>query len=306
MPYVLGYLEREGIAFMTLDIALPFYGDVEFMKKTVHSILNQNNPNWRLIVVDDGYPDESIPGWFQSLSDSRIEYQRNPNNLGANGNFQKCLGLLSAEYCLVMGADDLLEPNFVDRIVHCIEENQGISMIHPGVKVIDEHDNEIYTRSDQVKKQVRDSFGNSRILKGESLAKSLMNGNWMYFPSIVWKTKTIQEIGFREGFHVCQDLGLAMDLIMQGGELAVIDDVVFRYRRHNASDSSVKALNGERFIDEKKFFKAMSYDLKQLGWNSAAMAARIHLTSRLHAASLVPKALAAKKNPWNLIKHSLM
>ena len=74
---------------MALDIALPFYGDVVFMKQTVQSILDQSDPNWKLIVVDDGYPDDSLPGWFASLGDVRVKYQRNPNNLGANGNFQK-------------------------------------------------------------------------------------------------------------------------------------------------------------------------------------------------------------------------
>jgi hypothetical protein len=132
-----------------------------------------------------------------------------------------------------------------------------------------------------------------------------MKGNWMYFPSIVWKTKTIQEIGFRPGFHVCQDLGLAMDLIMQGGEMAMIDDEIFRYRRHQESDSSVKAINGERFKDEKHFFKVMSSDLKNIGWSSAAGAARLHSTSRLHAASLIPACIARKQNPLPLIKHAL-
>ena len=291
---------------MALDIALPFYGDVAFMKQTVQSILNQTDPNWRLVVVDDGYPDETLPGWFASLKDKRIEYQRNVQNLGANGNFQKCLGLLSAEYCLVMGADDLLEPIFVEHINELITKHPGISMIHPGVKVIDEYNDEISTRSDQVKKSIRESQGSSTVLSGEPLAKSLMKGNWMYFPSIVWKTKTIQEIGFRPGFHVCQDLGLAMDLIMQGGEMALIEDEIFRYRRHQESDSSVKAINGERFRDEKHFFKVISRDLKNIGWNSAARAARLHSTSRLHAASLIPACLARKQNPLPLLKHVLL
>jgi glycosyltransferase involved in cell wall biosynthesis len=290
---------------MALDIALPFYGDVAFMKQTVQSILNQSDPNWRLVVVDDGYPDDTIPSWFESLKDERIEYQRNVKNLGANGNFQKCLGLLSAEYCLVMGADDLLEPNFVERINELISSNPGISMIHPGVKVIDENNEMISTRSDQVKKTIRESQSSSTVLSGEPLAKSLMKGNWMYFPSIVWKTKTIQEIGFRPGFHVCQDLGLAMDLIMQGGEMALIEDEIFRYRLHQESDSSVKAINGERFKDEKHFFKVMSSDLKNIGWSSAAIAARLHSTSRLHAASLIPACIARKQNPLPLIKHVL-
>ena len=290
---------------MALDIALPFYGDVEFMKQTVQSILNQTDPNWRLVVVDDGYPDDSIPGWFTSLGDLRIEYQRNVKNLGANGNFQKCLALLNSEYCLVMGADDLLEENYVERIHSVILQNPGIAMVHPGVKVIDENNFEISTRSDQAKNNIRDSHGGSRVLKGESLAKSLMKGNWMYFPSIVWRTKTIQEIGFRPDFHVCQDLGLAMDLIMQGGEMALIDDPIFRYRRHQESDSSVKAVSGERFKDEKDFFKAMEKDLSKLGWKSASRAAKLHATSRLHAASLIPTCVSHKKNPLPLIRHAI-
>jgi glycosyltransferase involved in cell wall biosynthesis len=291
---------------VALDIALPFYGDVAFMKQAVQSILNQSDPNWRLVVVDDGYPDDSIPGWFQSLGDTRVEYQRNAMNLGANGNFQKCLGILSADYCLVMGADDLLEPNYVSCINQVLDLNPGIEMIHPGVKVIDENNFEISTRSDQIKRSIRQSQGESKILRGEPLAASLMKGNWMYFPSIVWKTRTVQKIGFRPGFHVCQDLGLAMDLIMQGGEMALVEDEIFRYRRHQESDSSVKAINGERFKDERHFFKVMAEDLKKVGWDSAARAAKVHGTSRLHAASLIPSCVSRKENPLPLIKHFLL
>jgi glycosyltransferase involved in cell wall biosynthesis len=291
---------------MTIDIALPFYGDVDFMKQTVASVLSQTDPNWRLTVVDDGYPDETLPEWFSGLSDKRVTYSRNENNLGANGNFQKCLGLVSSEFCIVMGADDLLEPEFIQVIHATIPKYPSASLIHPGVKVIDESNVEISTRSDLMKASIRGSLDNAKVLSGEPFATSLMKGNWMYFPSIVWRTKKIQEIGFRPGFHVCQDLGLAMDLIMQGGEMVLIEDEVFRYRRHTGSDSSVKAINGERFKDEKNFFQVMAKDLKMIGWNKASRAAKLHLTSRLHAASLIPKSLAVKKNPWNLIKHVLL
>jgi hypothetical protein len=97
-----------------------------------------------------------------------------------------------------------------------------------------------------------------------------------------------------------------MDLIMQGGEMVLIEDEVFRYRRHTGSDSSVKAINGERFKDEKHFFQVMAKDLKIIGWDKASRAAKLHLTSRLHAASLIPKSLAARKNAWTLIKHALL
>lgn len=288
---------------MTIDIALPFYGDVDFLKQTVRSILNQTDSDWHLIVVDDGYPDDSLPKWLSDLDDSRISYLRNENNLGANGNFQKCLGLLKSDFCIVMGADDVLESEFVMVVHRTIRNFPDVSMIHPRVSVIDENSNEISTRSDEVKSKIRHAHGSASLLSGEPLASSLMKGNWMYFPAITWRTETIQAIGFRPGFEVCQDLGLAMDLIMQGGKMVVIDDEIFRYRRHTGSDSSVKAINGERFVDEKNFFTTMAKDLKSIGWNQAARAAKLHSTSRLHAASLIPACVARGKNPWPLVRH---
>jgi len=65
----------------------------------------------------------------------------------------------------------------------------------------------------------------------------------------------------------------------------------------------VKAINGERFIDEKHFFNVMAKDLQSIGWKNAARAARLHSTSRLHAASLIPASIARGKNPWVLVKH---
>ena len=288
---------------MKFDIALPFYGDVLFLKEAVASVIAQTDPNWHLLVVDDGYPDETLPAWFAGLNDSRISYLRNVENLGANGNFQKCLSLVTSEFCVVMGADDILEPDFIEVVSKTVLRYPEVSIIHPGIKTVDENNNEISTRSEVVKLKIRSSLQTNQILFGEALATSLMKGNWMYFPAITWRTRIIQEIGFRPGFNVCQDLGLAMDLIMQGGKMVVIDDEIFRYRRHIASDSSVKAINGERFIDESNFFKVMATELKSLGWNKAARAARLHATSRLHAASLIPACISKGKNPWSLVKH---
>jgi GT2 family glycosyltransferase len=285
------------------DIALPFYGDVGFLKEAVASVIAQTVPNWHLLVVDDGYPDETLPAWFAGLNDSRISYLRNVENLGANGNFQKCLSLVTSEFCVVMGADDILEPEYIEVVTNTILRYPEASIIHPGIKIVDEENNVISTRSEVIKLKIRNSIESNQILHGEALATSLMKGNWMYFPAITWRTRIIQEIGFRSGFNVCQDLGLAMDLIMQGGKMVLVDDEIFRYRRHVSSDSSIKAINGERFIDERNFFKVMNTDLKSLGWNKAARAARLHLTSRLHAASLIPACIRRGKNPWNLVKH---
>ena len=76
---------------MTVDILLPFYGDVVMMKEAVRSVLRQENSHWLLIVVVDGYPYDSIPGWFDALGDSPFTYLRNQQNLGADANLLNCL-----------------------------------------------------------------------------------------------------------------------------------------------------------------------------------------------------------------------
>ena len=288
---------------MTLDIALPFYGDVDYLKQTVASILTQTDRNWRLIVVDDGYPDDSSPGWFESLNDSRISYQRNPKNLGANGNYRKCIELVTSEFCLIMGADDILLPAFVNNVNQIIESNKDIGFLHTGVEVIDETGKTINSLTDRIKTFVRPNGSEDQLLSGEQVAKSLMRGNWMYFPSIVWNTKLLQQVGFRSDLNVCQDLGLAVDMLLLGKPMYVSSQVVFQYRRHSGSDSSLKAISGERFTEEKAFYSGLSNELAAAGWNVAARSARFHATSRLHALTLIPKAIRSGGAVTTLFRH---
>ena len=64
--------------------------------------------------------------------------------------------------------------------------------------------------------------------------------------------------------------------------------LAFLYRRHSASDSSVRALDGRRFDEEARFFGGEADAFAARGWKSAERAARLHVTSRLNALSLLP------------------
>ncbi|CAB4340497.1 MAG: glycosyltransferase [Actinobacteria bacterium] len=285
---------------MTLDIALPFYGDVGYLKAAVSSVLAQHDGRWRLLVVDDGYPDPEVGRWFAAITDPRVQYQRNATNLGANGNYKRCLELISSEYFMVMGADDILLPDYVGHVLELLEQHKEVGVIQPGVEVIDESGNVIDPIVDRIKRAIRLPQG---VHHGQRAATSLVRGNWSYFPSLVWNTESVQALGFRAGLHVSQDLALLIDVLCEGSDLLVMDEVVFQYRRHTASDSSIKALNGARFAEESRLMKEMATLFRSHRWYRAALAARMHITSRLHAAVLIPKAIKHRKSPWALIKH---
>lgn len=292
----------------TVDVMLPYYGPVDLMQQTVRSVLEQDDPNWRLTVVDDGYPDGSVAEWFASLDDPRVRYLRNEHNLGANRNYQKCLELVEHEYTVIMGADDVMLPNYVRTVRAAFEAHPGASVLQPGVHVINEHGESGAGLIDVTKRWVYAPRVRGRaILAGENAAVSLLRGNWLYFPSLCWRSDAITGRKFREGLNVVQDLALALDLIYSGETLLVDPEPCFQYRRHSASDSSWRALEGTRFIEERQFFTAEAERAAEHGWTRAARVARSHLSSRLNALSLLPSAVRAKHRPGirNLSKHVL-
>jgi glycosyltransferase involved in cell wall biosynthesis len=289
-----------------IEVLLPFYGDVGYLRLAVRSVLSQTDPDWRLTVVDDGYPDPTVADWFAQLGDSRVRYHRNPTNLGANGNYRHALEMAEADYVVVMGADDLMLPGYVGLVREVVTRHPCVAVVQPGVQVVDEAGRAVNPLVDKVKRGLRPRVpGGVATLEGEGLGRSLLRANWTYFPSLCWNRRLISEVGFRQGLDVVQDLALLLDVTSAGGTMVVLDDVVFAYRRHSGSDSAVRALAGSRFEEERRFFRTAAADSHERGWTSAARAARVHLTSRLNAASLVPA--AAKARAWgpatSLLRH---
>jgi glycosyltransferase involved in cell wall biosynthesis len=286
---------------VTVDVLFPYYGDPVLMKEAVRSVLAQSYRDFRLIVVDDGYPDPSIPGWFESLGDDRTSYERNETNLGANANYRKCLDKSTSPLITVMGADDVMLPNHLQWLVDRADRFPEADIFQPGVFVINEHGAPTSSLLERAKDWYRPRGTGPRVLSGEDLAFSLLRGAWMYFPSLGWRAEIMKRVGFRHEYSVIQDLCLILDIVTQGGGLLLDDYATFMYRRHTGSDSSWRALEGTRFEEDRAFLETMSREMTARGWNRAARAARLHVSSRLHAASLLAKAASAHK--WSGVRN---
>ncbi|MFJ3925661.1 glycosyltransferase family 2 protein [Streptomyces sp. NPDC090022] len=277
---------------VTFDFMLPYYGDVAMMQDAVRSVLAQTDPDFRLVVIDDGREPE-VPGWFEQLGDERVHYTRNEHNLGITKNFQKCVRLSEADYVVIMGCDDLLHPHYLETVRALIEADPGIGMVQPGVEVIDGEGKVTSGLADNVKHWLyAPQVKGRRVMGGEELATSLLRGNWLYFPSISWRGEALRAVNFRDDYSVIQDLALVVDLL-EAGERMVVDQTttVFQYRRHAVSESSVQAFSGTRFAEAERYFHAVADRMDARGWRKAARAARIHHGSRFHAITMLPGAL---------------
>ncbi|MCC3273760.1 glycosyltransferase [Arthrobacter zhangbolii] len=279
-----------------IDVLLPYYGDVEFMKIATASVLAQSYDHWRLLVLDDAYADDEPARWFAGQTDPRITYLRNSENLGASGNFRKALSMAQAPLTVMMGADDVMLPGYLQRVAEILDAYPQVAVAQPRVQVIDEYGYPILPLTDRIKRFISPKPAPEVVIGGEDMAASLLHGGWHYFPSLAWRTAEMQRYGFRPGYDVVQDLALLLDIAAGGGSMVLFDDTVFQYRRHSRSDSSVRAGDGRRFEEERRFFCAEAERFRTLGWQRAARAAHLHWTSRLHALSLLLR--TARSADW--------
>lgn len=276
----------------SLDIFVPYWGDPDYMRLTIESVLAQTDSRWFLTVIDDAYPDPTIEQFVAGIADPRITYVKKPENEGITASFRTSVRLATQDLLAVVGCDDVLFPNYVETILQAHEAHPDADIIQPGVQVIDAAGRPVDTLADTVKqKLLRPKSSQPILLSGEKLATSLLHGDWLYWPSLTFRTASIRTVEFRDEFLIIQDLALIMDMILQGSSLLVVPTESFAYRRHAESASSTLILGGSRFSGEREYF-ALAASLAHIrGWRKAEIAARLRLTSRAHALALLPAIL---------------
>lgn len=279
---------------MRIDIVLPFYGDPGQLELAVNSVLAQDDPDFRLVVLDDHYPDPNVSARLRDKGDARFTVVRSERNLGVSGSFDRAIELAEAPFVCIMGGDDIMLPGYLRRVRALLERHPDADIVQPGVRVIDDSGAVQRPLADRVKALGMPRGARPLHLRGEPLAASLLHGNWCYFPSILWRTEAVRAHGFRQDLRMVQDLALILAIVRDGGSLVLDDEIVFEYRRHASSVSMVGVAKGSRFDEERRLFAEERAAMLGLNWRSAARAARMHVTSRLNALIGVSRALLAR------------
>ncbi len=279
---------------MSVHFVVPYYVDPKYLFELIDSARRQTRDTWRLTIVDDQYPGTAAEDHIRELGDPRIRYVRNEKNLGATGNVCSCMTKGELEYITVMGADDALEPNYVEVVLDAFERYPNAIMVHPGVIVMDGESLPTDSLADRVKRLASRAAWQQGELDGQTAALSLMKGNWLYVPAMCFRTDVVPRVRRLGEFGSIADLGWVIDMLLGGGTLAMDPTPAFRYRRHAGSHSSVGAKDVTRFDEEQRYYAAAAAQLEEKGWTKAARAARLHLLARLHATRSALGALASR------------
>lgn len=280
---------------MSIHFVIPFYGEPRYLVQAVESVRRQRHRDWALTVVDDQYPSAVAEEYVTRLDDARITYQRNAKRLGPNGNTYKCSRIAEREFVCLMGADDVLEPDYAEVAIAQLRAAPSAVALHPSVTVIDGCGRvSSAAMADRVKGAISRRQRSQGSIAGEGGVRSLLMGNWLYTPSLCYRTSAIADVPYRPDIDAVHDLAFVVDLLLGGGAILLDSTPTYRYRRHRSSDSSVRARQGLRLEQERRYYEDAARQLRKRGWLSAARAAEVHLFSRLHALKVSAELLASR------------
>ena len=109
-----------------LSICIPTYNRSMALDEALLSISNQINlfnDEVEVIISDNSSTDntsEIVNKYKHKINN--IIYNINELNIGADKNFLKAVSLASGEFCMILGSDDALAPNFLRKILSLIGE----------------------------------------------------------------------------------------------------------------------------------------------------------------------------------------
>lgn len=121
-----------------VSVCIPTYKGAATIGPAIASVLAQSFADFELLVIDDGSPDNTL-AVVNGFQDSRIRCLRNVENLGPEGNWNRCLTEARGQYFKLLPHDDLLHPDCLARQVSVLDADSGsqIALVFSARDVLD-------------------------------------------------------------------------------------------------------------------------------------------------------------------------
>lgn len=175
-----------------LSICIPTRHRPSLLRRALASVVQtpaEYGPSVELIVSDnsdddssEGIVKEALAGWAGAS-----RYVRNPAGLGMVGNFNRCVGLASGQYVLILHDDDHLMPGAVPALLAVVADaGPRARVLLPGVHVVD-------NRGRVLRRQ---EFRRTQYLPPAlALRRVLAHSSFVRFPAIVVHRDAYRAVG---------------------------------------------------------------------------------------------------------------
>jgi len=207
-----------------VSVVMSVYNSERYLLEAVESILRQTFTDFEFIIVDDG----STDGTWEILTsyateDPRIVLIRNEKNIGLTQSLNKGLVLARGEYIARQDADDVSEPERLEKQVAYLEAYPLVGLVGTAYEII--------SGDGQLLTTVYPPTDNG------ALQERLLEGNCFCHGAVVFRRICLAHVGgYREAFRTAQDHDLWLR-ISEHFDLASLPDRLYRYRFHSTAVS---------------------------------------------------------------------
>jgi hypothetical protein len=113
----------------SVDVIVPCYRYGRFLCECVESVLTQSLRDVRVLIIDDASPDNtSDVASDLAARDSRVTFVRHAVNRGHIATYNEGIDWASADYMLLLSADDYLLPGALSRAVALMEAHPEVGL----------------------------------------------------------------------------------------------------------------------------------------------------------------------------------
>ena len=235
-----------------VQIFIPVYNGSEFISECIRSVLTQTYRDFQICIVDNNSTDNTV-NIVKKFNDKRIKIYLNKKNIGALGNFNRCLDLSNSTYFILLPCDDILEKNYLNSIIPILEKNNNLCLAY-GMT------DRINIKSKLINNYNINNFKSGIYEKNEAINLILNNFNPVIHPIV--RSELLRKLNMSFDHKYCNfsDIKLWTSLILKNKYIYITNNIVSFIRVHPSSlQVMYKNMN-------KKVFKKINDNYSNLNY----------------------------------------
>ena len=116
------------------SVLMPTYNQCSFIRRAVHSLMQQTYDGWELIIINDGCTDETDDFIADYFTDERIIYIKNSENTGLGHALNQGLDAAQYDYIAYLPSDDYFFANHLESIAQKFVEDEDVTLVFTGMQ----------------------------------------------------------------------------------------------------------------------------------------------------------------------------
>ncbi|OGW47284.1 MAG: hypothetical protein A2078_16535 [Nitrospirae bacterium GWC2_57_9] len=211
-------------------VCVPTFNSSRTLPATLDTILRQSYTNLSVFIIDNASTDDTV-----SIAEAygrrydKIRIFPFGENVGAEGNFTRCIQLANGDYTAIYHADDLYDRKIIEKQVDFLEQHREAGAVFTGAHFIDEKGSIIGRY-----RIPRDVFaGNKVTFEFQEVFKSVLKfSNFLICPSAMVRTSVYKdEIRTWDGKKYASSADLDVWFrILQKHKIGIIQEPLMSYR----------------------------------------------------------------------------